>query len=196
MSVEVRERDELIVSAYFHQIKIDTPVEIIQLCFKWYHIPLFWEYFSSEGQIINNEKTIIKFDDSNVKGPPFVSCYGSIIMASMNNDSIYEYGVKLEGKLAVVIGICDAEFINTDTFFYDGNSHHSSFYALYGWDGDIVSQAPHDRWKRKSYAVGYNNGVNEIKVIYDACNGTLSYKINDKDYGIACNTFKSDKMSY
>lgn len=199
MTDEVSKKDELIVSGYIHQCKLNIPVEIIQLCLKWYHVAFFFEFYPSVGKIMNDEKTIIKFIKPPPKRDEFVSIYSSITMPSKNNNSsIYEYDIRLHGKLGVVVGICDAKFIDTDTFFYDEKSNHSSYYALYGWNGWIIQKESHGSMK---YAVPYNYTEDtkdtEMKIIYDTHNETLSYTINGKDYGIACKPIhRHETLSY
>ena len=187
-------RDKLIVNGYIHRQKTNIPLEIMKLCLKWYHIPLFWEFIEdSRVEPMNDETkpTIIKYKS----GREFTSCYASVIMPSMNNDVIYEYNIKADGCL-IAVGISNAKFLNAKTFFYDNGKNKSEFYALLGWDGRIVS---YKSWSENSnYADGLRGRteMNEIKLIYDPSNATLSYKINGKDYGIACYTSKSSETSY
>ena len=164
-------RDKLLVSGYIHQNNIKIPADIIQLCFQWYHIRLFFEYYPSrEAQIMNDETTIIKFKAFENYDDAYYSCYGSIIMPSMDNNCIYEYNIILTGQSGIVIRICDAEFINTDTWFYNGDLNKSKYYGLYGWDGHTMSP-----YLRYSDTFNYKkHEINEVKLIYDANNSTLS----------------------
>ena len=70
--------------------------EIIELCFIWYHLELFI-FKSSERAILNEDKTTItQAQDTGLDYDFNVgTCYGSIIMPSMNDGMIYEYTVKL-----------------------------------------------------------------------------------------------------
>ena len=193
------DRDDLIVNGYIRRQKTDIPLEIIELCLKWYHIALFWEFLeNSRVEIMNDDHTkptIIKYK----QGRGYTSCYGSIVMPSMNNDQVYEYNIRVERHL-IAIGICDTNFLDTQTFFYNESKNTTNFYTLLGWDGRLITyDASSSKKIYKKYADGLNlrnTEMNEVKLIYDASNATLSYKINGKDYGVACDTSKSSEISY
>ena len=189
-------RDDLIVNGYIRRQQADIPKEIIDLCIKWYHMALFWEFFeSSRVDIMNDDHTkptIIKYKAGE---EDYTSIYGSVIMPSMNNDEIYEYNIKFDKLDGVAIGICDAKFIKTDTFFYNNSQNASKHYALWCWNGRI--RTSETSWYGNDYADKLTtNEVSEIKLTYDASNATISFKVNDKDYGVASKTFKSDDISY
>ena len=193
MSTRLTE-DSLIVSGYIHRQETEIPAEIIELCLKWYHIALFFEFMEdSRVEIMDDDKqpTIIKYKP----GYGYTSCYGSVIMPSMSNNAIYQYNIKFDKSYAIAIGICDAEFVDTATFFYNTLKNRRKYYCLCSWEGTVGSQEV-TGWREYADGVGGNIGINEVKLTYDAANATVSYTINNKDYGVAFNTSRSHKISY
>ena len=193
------ERDSLIVSGYIHCQKKEIPTEIILLCLKWYHLTVFFEFYEESRVEIMDDETmpsIIKYKPYDLDNEclQYSSCYGSVVMPSMGSE-IYEYHVRFDKFAGVAIGICDAEFTNTDTFFYNGSA--SASYALWCWSGNMFCSGGGNSGS-KSYAGALIDDpkMNDMVITYDPSNATLSYKINGKDYGVACNPFKSSEISY
>lgn len=197
--------DDLLGYGYVRQqTDRDIPKEIIQMIFKWYHVASFIEYYNeSIAEIMNQEKTMIISKGFRSRICRFCSCYGSVIMPSFNNDIIYEYTIKVSLSSRsqwYAIGICDATFIDTDTYFYNKNRNKSKFYALK--PGKKIKSHEHDNTYSGTYYAcdlkQTQNGGGSITVtlIYNAANETLSFRDEVQDYGIASKTYKTQDFSY
>ena len=186
-------RDELLVHGYIREQKLKhIPIEIIELFLEWYHSPVFIEYFNSKcAEILNDEKTLIRYSSNNFGD--WNSCYASIIMPSFNNNTKYEYTIKILSGTQCALGMVDALFHQTGTFFYNDALNKSKYYALYSWGGG----KSHDESLSAAYGCPFNRDHPIIvKVIYNAYNKTLSYNIKDKHQGIAFGTHKDEVLSY
>ena len=78
-------------------------LRIIELCLKWYHIAVFFEFYEeSRVEIMDDDTapTVINYKMSD--GKDYTSCYGSTVMPSIDPE-IYEYHVKLGAFAGVAI---------------------------------------------------------------------------------------------
>lgn len=115
----------------------------------------------------------------------------------MNIPSKYHFHLVVNG-----IGICDASFIETDTYFYNKKQNKSKFYVLN--PGKKIKSHLHDRSSTgDSYECslerkqkGGDSTTASVTLIYNAANGTLSYKDGEQDYGIAFKTYKAPDFAY
>ena len=188
-----KESDDLLVYGFIRKEDIDIPTEIIALCFLWYHIELF--IFKSSSHIsLNEDKTLITQQQTEKGERALNSCYGSIIMPSINNPLIYEYTIKVSPtKNQVGIGIDDSECKCIDTYFI--GSRDTFNYGLQCWNG-------HKSSKEDMWGVPYGNACDHAKeiivvMIYNAKDATLSFSVNGKDYGIAYdNVHKAKGLNY
>ena len=189
------EKDELLVYGYIREQKLHKiPIEIIELFLKWYHNPLFIKFFdASRAAIMNEKNTKIKciFELPN-------SCYAALTMPSSDNNTIYEYAIRILQGHFVAIGIVDALFKKTDTFFYNLEVNKSKFYVLMSWCGGTKSHEAEYNWSDPNcYGPRFNHNYPTIvKLIYDAYNGTISFYYNDEHHGVAYQTHKAPELSY
>ena len=188
-------KDELLVYGYVRRQKLSQiPIEIIELFVKWYHDPLFIKFFAvSRAAMMNEEKTKIKSTSDLLN-----SCYAALTMPSFDNNTIYEYTIGiLQGKY-VAIGMVDALFVKTNTFFYNLDYNKSKFYVLMSWSGHTKShKAGHNWGEPNCYGPRFNDNYPTIvKLIYDAYNGTISFYYKDENHGVAYHTRKSPELSY
>lgn len=155
MTLLKRQVDELLVYGYTKQ-EMSVPVEIIDLCFSFYHER---DYMVKAGDNckIEQEGTIVIKD-----GRGADSCFGSLLITSMSDRDIeYEWKIKVIRASLTCIGLIDAsqidEYVNKDfagrtdfanySFFAKGSIFsHSAEVADNNWgdndafvNGDVVT---------------------------------------------------------
>ena len=188
-------KDELLVHGYIRQQQLrEIPIEIIELCLKWYHNPLFIEIFnSSRAQIMNDDKTIIRYFNKDDNENLVSSCYASLVMPSIDNTTIYEYTIKVFEESEFGVGLVNASFNKTDTWFYDGRHHGFDYLVFCSW-GDIYAlNQDHCNW---DYDFKFDHVPLIIKMIYDASIRAVSFVIKEKDYGEVYKLSNGEGCSY
>ena len=188
-------KDELLVYGYIrkHQLR-EIPIEIIELCLKWYHNTLFIEIFNStRAEIMNDEKTIIRYFNKDNNKNLISSCYGSVLMPSFDNTTIYEYTIKVLEKSEFGVGFVNALFNKTDTWFYNGSYHEFDYLVCCSWGDLYALNKDHRNWDNDGK---FDHVPLIIKMTYDASNGTVSFVINGKDYGVVYKLSKDEGCSY
>ena len=149
----MEQKTDLLVKGYIRE-HIQLPLDIILLCIKWYHNPLYIALYDEDrARVTNTDKTIIRCNGSTNS---FNTFYGSTIMPSMNNNTVYEYEIKIKrDKLAVVIGMIDAKHNDTKCTFYN-ITDKAKCYALLSWFGTLKYHYVTIRWEL-SYFLALTN---------------------------------------
>ena len=186
---------ELLVHGYIRRQKLQpVPMEIIELVYKWYHNPLYIQYFAEkDGKTMNEEKTMIELGHYT-----YTSCYGSLVMPSTDNNNVYQYTIKISKGRCVALGLVDALFHKTHCHFYDPDENPSKWYVIFNWRAEKKSHKDGGKWKDlEQYGIVFNKyNPSTVELIYDAYNATLSFVINGKKYGVAFKTHKEHGLHY
>ena len=175
----MKKRDILLVYGYIRDemksININIPKAVIDLFVTWYHNPLYI-IKTANGVDLNDDTTIA------TQRSGYTTSYGSILMSSMDN-MIYEYVIKIINHSGgVAIGIEQDGYKRLNSWFIQQSQ--TIHYGVQFWDGMKSSNINNleDYAKRISEKKGAI-----IKMRYDVKKQTLSFIIDDKDYGIAFN---------
>ena len=179
-------RDEKIVDGYirtnFTNSNTHFPKEIINLCFKFYHIVIretFKHYNPNDYQLSNNDMTVSFVD----KGGNASICYGSLCIPSLDS-FIYSWKFKILQRTShICIGIGETKYVRKyDGHFNDGN-YETKYYALWH-DGDK------NRWDHAGIITKEDSTPTFTQndsccMTLDLSNRTLSYQINDGEKYVA-----------
>merc|ERR1711994_230786 len=93
-------------------------------------------------------------------------------------------------RRSVMIGVIDradlSQLVPTNSYFADESHSECTAYAFYTYDGSLLSTLSGSNSKRKSYGLPWT-GEDAITMTLDLTDqsGTLSFRINGQDQGIA-----------
>ena len=190
MAVTRRYKDELLVHGYVRENDSRYPVDIMNICLKWYHIESFL-FSAGDCLEINEEKDIVTH-----KGGQYNSCYGSIIMPSTSPINIkYEYELKIlddEHEISIGIDESKCEHINED-FSGQRSTKNYSYYSPNGTQYN---------WTTGEYAghgLNYGESYSKddvIKMCYNPYNSTLQFWKNGINQGIIESIHSDQNLSY
>ena len=159
---------------------IYIPFSIIDICIVFSFMSFLWDLDTKHKDFDANNHTLQVYHSKNTS---IANIYSSTIM---KEKSIYVFKIKLIGFCVSIFGIVDSKcFANTlsDKVFAFDERNAYGFGGRYGYKymyRDCTKYG--DQPKRGDI----------IEMRFDKINGTLSYKINDKDLGVAWNGINND----
>ena len=177
-----RDYDELLVYGYLRRESkrfkpiIDIPEDIMNICVLWYHIQ---SYLFKAGKHceINENGTKVTHKKKKGRYEPN-SCYGSVVMPSINNVNIeYKYKIKIvkfDSNEHICVGVDDAKCINTDADF-SGNQDTKN-YAYYK-SGNLFDHTT-GTFSGKLYGDAFDKG-DIIEMCYNPYKSTLLFILNE-----------------
>ena len=165
--------------------KLLIPAEIKQICFDYWFIHVCDEWdkqYSNDKYEINGSCIKLKGEEGRKS-----SAYGKHVVES----GIYSWEIKIKSPLIhwVCIGV-----IQDDDKLLKKHRNNSD-YENYDYGGCLFRNGAwysHGR-SRTGYGPGFGGQNDVVEMILDMNNHTISYKVNDEDYGIACNKMNKDK---
>ncbi len=196
MSAETRIVTDILVSGYVHQImdelKLSIPNEIIGLVFSFWFIDVCdtWSKSFSCSLFDIDDDEILKVNKSKDHN------YGAVwLLSAFGNQSVekgtFEWKIKFINRIQwICIGIIndDKESIEKDVTNNNyGMSYKRGGCFLLNVNGTFY------RFNTSSYCPVFHDKDTIVTMILDMDKRTLSYKINDKDYGVAWDAVKYKK---
>lgn len=201
MAKEQAIREELLIWGYVRQIqseyKIENiPVEIngIILLFKKLQDKWSEKYLNRDNEIHEETKLMTNLYTS--------KCYSTAYGDSVVDDGIFKWRLKImslkypsgyEEKESPYIGIIEDDTEHLERYKYDVNWDDYG-YQLHGLDGSLHCYIQnYDYIQTSDYCCKWNKKGDILEITLDLHEQTLSFKMNDKDHGVAYSNIKPTK---